>query len=231
MDKGTGVVTSVPSDAPDDFAAFNEYKNDPKKREFYKIDEKWVNGIDVVPIIDIPDYGNMIAVKLCKDMKIQSQKDKAKLAEAKEISYKQGFNFGVFCIGEHSGKKVSEVKDIIKQEMVDRGEAVIYFEPESKVLSRTYDECIVAKVDQWLLKYGEEHWKKFVKEHVNSENFNAFHKMTKLSFDHYLDWFKEWGFSRTFGLGTQVPWDKQFIIESLSDSTIYMAYYTIAHFL
>lgn len=31
MDKGTGVVTSVPSDAPDDFAAFNEYKNDPKK--------------------------------------------------------------------------------------------------------------------------------------------------------------------------------------------------------
>lgn len=31
MNKGTGVVTSVPSDAPDDFAAFNEYKNDPKK--------------------------------------------------------------------------------------------------------------------------------------------------------------------------------------------------------
>ena len=29
----------------------------------------------------------------------------------------------------------------------------------------------------------------------------------------------------------QVPWDEQFVIESLSDSTIYMAYYTIAHFL
>ena len=28
-----------------------------------------------------------------------------------------------------------------------------------------------------------------------------------------------------------MPWDKQFLIESLSDSTIYMAYYTVAHLL
>ena len=33
------------------------------------------------------------------------------------------------------------------------------------------------------------------------------------------------------GLGTQLPWDQQWVIESLSDSTIYMAYYTIAHHL
>lgn len=88
MNKGTGVVTSVPSDAPDDFAAFNEYKNDPKKREFYGIDASWVENIDVVPIIDIPGFGNTIAVKLCNDMKITSQKDKVKLTEAKDISYK-----------------------------------------------------------------------------------------------------------------------------------------------
>jgi len=31
--------------------------------------------------------------------------------------------------------------------------------------------------------------------------------------------------------GTLLPWDKQFVIESLSDSTIYMAYYTFAHIL
>lgn len=28
-----------------------------------------------------------------------------------------------------------------------------------------------------------------------------------------------------------MPWDEQFLIESLSDSTIYMAYYTVAHIL
>lgn len=37
--------------------------------------------------------------------------------------------------------------------------------------------------------------------------------------------------SRSYGLGTKLPWDEQYVIESLSDSTIYMAYYTIAHLL
>lgn len=46
-----------------------------------------------------------------------------------------------------------------------------------------------------------------------------------------IDWIHEWGCSRSFGLGTRLPWDEQFVIESLSDSTIYMAYYTIVHYL
>lgn len=37
--------------------------------------------------------------------------------------------------------------------------------------------------------------------------------------------------SRQFGLGTKLPWDPVWVIESLSDSTIYMAFYTIAHLL
>lgn len=43
-----------------------------------------------------------------------------------------------------------------------------------------------------------------------------------------IDWLKEWGCTRTQGLGTKLPWDNEFVIESLSDSTIYMAYYTVA---
>lgn len=31
--------------------------------------------------------------------------------------------------------------------------------------------------------------------------------------------------------GTRLPWDEQWLIESLSDSTIYMAFYTVAHLL
>ena len=31
--------------------------------------------------------------------------------------------------------------------------------------------------------------------------------------------------------GTRLPWDEQYLIESLSDSTIYNAYYTVAHLL
>ena len=32
-------------------------------------------------------------------------------------------------------------------------------------------------------------------------------------------------------IGTKLPWDPQYLIESLSDSTIYMAYYSVAHLL
>ena len=37
--------------------------------------------------------------------------------------------------------------------------------------------------------------------------------------------------SRTYGLGTKLPWDESWLIESLSDSTIYNAYYAVAHIL
>jgi leucyl-tRNA synthetase (EC 6.1.1.4) len=37
------------------------------------------------------------------------------------------------------------------------------------------------------------------------------------------------GLYRRVGLGTRLPWDREWIIEPLSDSTLYMAYYTIAH--
>ncbi|KAH8019655.1 hypothetical protein HPB51_020466 [Rhipicephalus microplus] len=39
------------------------------------------------------------------------------------------------------------------------------------------------------------------------------------------------GSARTYGLGTKLPWDESWLLESLSDSTIYMAYYTVAHYL
>jgi len=36
--------------------------------------------------------------------------------------------------------------------------------------------------------------------------------------------------ARQHGLGTKLPWNKEWIVESLSDSVIYMAYYIIAKF-
>ena len=58
-------------------------------------------------------------------------------------------------------------------------------------------------------------------EHVVSDNFKTYNPKTKHEFVVNLNWLKEWGLSRTTGLGTRVPWDEQFVVESLSDSTIY----------
>ena len=244
MSKGTGVVTSVPSDAPNDYAALMDFKEKVDLRKKYGVKEEWVKDFDPIPIIDIPpeetkEEGKeaqtevipMIAVELCKQMKINSQKDVKKLDEAKDIAYKKGFFSGIFSIGEYKGIKVSEVKDKIKESLIQSRQALVYYEPDKKVVSRSKDEWIVAKVDQWVLKYGEENWRKFVKDYVKSDDFTTYFKATRESFIGVIDWLKEWGLSRNFGLGTKVPWDEKFVIESLSDSTIYMAYYTVAHLL
>jgi leucyl-tRNA synthetase len=60
---------------------------------------------------------------------------------------------------------------------------------------------------------------------------NTYHDESRRAFEGTLGWLRQWACSRSFGLGTRVPWDEEFLIESLSDSTIYMAYYTVAHLL
>lgn len=51
MGKGTGVVTSVPSDAPDDFVALRELKDKPLWREKLGLTTEMVEPFEVVPII------------------------------------------------------------------------------------------------------------------------------------------------------------------------------------
>ena len=60
---------------------------------------------------------------------------------------------------------------------------------------------------------------------------NTWTHETRAAFEGTLAWLNQWACARTYGLGSKLPWDPQFLVESLSDSTIYMAYYTIAHFL
>ena len=81
------------------------------------------------------------------------------------------------------------------------------------------------------VKYGQEDYKEFCLKHIKSDKFNPYSPSTLKGFEQVLGWLSSWGLSRTFGLGSHIPWDKQFLIESLSDSTIYMAYYTIANYL
>lgn len=129
-----------------------------KKPEFYKIEASWAS-IDPVPVISTPTYGEMTAPALVQQMKIQSQKDLKQLAEAKEIAYKEGFYNGTMLVGEFKGLSVQDAKPKVRVAMINDGLAFAYAEPESFVLSRSADECVVALMDQWYLDYGEESWK------------------------------------------------------------------------
>ncbi len=229
MTKGTGVVTSVPSDSPDDWINLHEFKTDAKLREKWGIKEEMI--FEPIHIIKLKGFGDLPAKEAVEKYGVKNSKDKAKLAEAKEEVYTKGFYSGIMDFGPYKGQAIQEAKNKVKNDLIKEGLALTYFEPEGIIKNRQGETCVVALVDQWYLVYGEEEWKNFVLKHIHSENFNAYSQSTLKAINDKVCWLKEWGCSRTFGLGSHIPWDKQYLIESLSDSTIYMAYYTIANFL
>ncbi|KAJ2048808.1 cytosolic leucyl tRNA synthetase [Coemansia sp. S16] len=224
--KGTGVVTSVPSDSPDDYAALRDLK---KKPEYYNIDPKWVEAFNPIAVLSTEAYGEMSAPTLCDKLKINSQKDRVQLAEAKEAAYKEGFYNGTMSIGEFKGLPVQVAKQMVRAQLIECHDAVPYAEPEGLVMSRSGDECVVALCDQWYITYGEEAWKALTKKCL--AQLNTYSDDTRTQFEAKLDWLNEWACARSFGLGSKVPWEESLVIESLSDSTIYMSYYTVSHLL
>ncbi|ETO23305.1 Leucyl-tRNA synthetase, partial [Reticulomyxa filosa] len=154
---------------------------------------------------------------------VKSAQDVGKLEEIKDKVYKLGFNFGKLIVGPDE----FETK-LIKKDMVSRGLAELYWEPEGIVMSRTGVECVVAATDQYYLPYGEPEWQSLVMNHVQKV-LQTYNPKTQSEFVYRVNWLKEWACSREFGLGTKLPMDPKFVIESLSDSTIYMAFYTVCH--
>ena len=223
--KGTGVVTCVPSDSPDDYITVQDIR---KKPEYYNVDPSWL-PVDDVLVLRSAKYGDHTAKFLIEDLKIQSPKDKEKLALAKELAYKEGFYNGTVIIGPYNGMSVVEAKPKIRDDLVNADEAFNYSEPEKPVVSRSGDSCVVSLEDQWYSDYGEETWRKATEAVV--AQLNTYSEDVRSQFYGMLNWMKQWALSRTYGLGTKIPWDPQYLVESLSDSTIYHAYYTVCHLL
>ncbi|CDI97282.1 leucyl tRNA synthetase [Echinococcus multilocularis] len=226
--KGTGVVTSVPSDSPDDFATLRDLKNKKAFREKYDVTDEMVLPFELVEIIETPGLGRLAAPKIVEEMKIASQNDHDKLREAKEKVYKLGFYDGVLLMGTHAGQKVQNARKLIQQELIEENSALIYYEPEKPVVTRSGDDAVVSLCNQWYLDYGNKDWKAKTRKALTAVNMTD---EARNSIDATLNWLQEHACSRTYGLGTRLPWDEKWIIESLSDSTIYMAYQTIAHLL
>ncbi|ORY13571.1 hypothetical protein BCR34DRAFT_561745 [Clohesyomyces aquaticus] len=230
--KGTAVVTCVPSDSPDDYATILDLA---KKAEYYGIQKEWAE-LEILPIIETPSYGNLTAKKLVEELKIQSPKDTKKLEEAKEKAYKEGFYKGTMIYGDFKGKPVEQAKDLVRQQLIDSGDAFNYAEPDGKVISRSGDDCVAALLDQWYMNYGtaenggDGEWAQKVLDHINGE-LNLYYPEAKHAFTMVVAWLTHWACARSYGLGTKLPWDHSVKVESLSDSTIYQAYYSFAHLL
>ncbi|KAH7145475.1 hypothetical protein B0J13DRAFT_595402 [Dactylonectria estremocensis] len=223
--KGTGIVASVPSDSPTDFITMMDLC---KKAQHYGIRPEWAE-LEIISIIETP-RGDQIARILVEELKINSPKDAVQLDKAKDIAFTDGFYKGKMKIGAYAGESVESAKPRVRKYLIEQGFAFPYAEPENKVISRSSDDCIVALMDQWYIDYGEESWKQRTLEYLHN-GLNTYGDETRNAFDGVLNWLSQWACARSFGLGSRLPWDTDFLVESLSDSTIYMAYYTICHML
>lgn len=100
--------------------------------------------------------------------------------------------------------------------------------PSDIVIDRMDQICVVKPVSQWYIDYANVEWKNKAYECINQMKLSD---PIRNGLSNTISWIKEWGVSRPFGLGTKLPLDTNFLIDSLSDSTIYPAYYTISNIL
>jgi leucyl-tRNA synthetase len=226
-DSGSGVVMSVPAHAPYDYQALEDLRSDSKKRAEFGISEV----ASPIKIIESEGYSGVPAEEAIRKFGVSSQTDE-KLESATNELYSHEFYKGKMMrnTGKYAGTGVSSAKNSIKDELVLSGNAGTMYELVNKpVKCRCGAECVVKLLtDQWFLNYGDKEWK--AKVHQCANAMDIVPPDIRQEFDYVIDWLRERACARKSGLGTKLPWDQEWIIESLSDSVIYMAYYILAKY-
>jgi len=219
---GTGLVMSVPAHAPKDYQALMDLKS--KNHEL-------ASKIEPIPIIVTEEYGEIPAKDVCERLGVTDQID-SKLEKATEELYLKEFDSGKLnekC-GDFANEKVEYGRDKIKDWLKEKNQLEQFPTLQNApIRCRCGAECVVKILNnQWFLNYGDEEWKKLARNCLDS--MNILPNKIKTEFHDVINWLHERACARQQGLGTKLPWDKDWIVESLSDSVIYMAYYTLSRF-
>lgn len=232
-DNATGVVMSVPAHAPYDYVAIEELKRNEDVLKEFDIDRKLIESIQPIVLIKVEEGESIPAKQIVEEMGIESQEEAEKLDKATKTLYKKEFHKGVLLeiTGSYAGMKVAEIKEKIQNDLISKGIGDIFYEfSEKPVVCRCGTKCVVKVVkDQWFLNYSNPEWKGKVLDWL--EKMAIIPDYYKEEFRNKIEWLKDKACARRKGLGTRIPWDKEWLIESLSDSTIYMAYYILAKFI
>ncbi|MEM2864998.1 MAG: leucine--tRNA ligase [Candidatus Bathyarchaeia archaeon] len=229
----TGVVMSVPAHAPFDYQALKDLRD--KGAELlkrYGVLPSILDGLKPIPVIEVEGFSEVPARDVVERMGVKDQDD-PRLVDATEEVYSKEYHLGFMRrdIPSYSGLPVSKAKEMVKDDLLREGSGDRIYEIINRpVLCRCGGECLVKIFeDQWFINYGDESWKEMARACL--EGMRIIPEEVRVEFEHTIGWLKGKACARSEGLGTPLPWDKEWIIESLSDSVIYMAYYTIAHHL
>jgi leucyl-tRNA synthetase len=228
-DVGTGLVTSVPSDAPDDWISLEAVKKDPEMKTKYGLSQELIDSVVPISIIEMKGYGDFPAKDMIDRLGIKGPGDE-KLVEAKKQVYKDGYHMGRMkpICGEYAGMKVDVAKDKMRQAMIDAGEAEPFYDLTEEVVCRCGSRVHIKRIDdQWFINYADQELTDRTSEHCRTMNINPDEYESNVH--SVLNWYRERACVRLGNwLGTRFPFDDKWIIEAISDSTLYPVYYIIS---
>ncbi|MGD1835878.1 MAG: leucine--tRNA ligase [Nitrososphaeraceae archaeon] len=233
-DTGTGIVMSVPAHAPYDYQALKDLKNNIKLLQTYNLDP----NITPIKIIDVDNNSTHVnnpdslsSLNVIKKFNITNQNDSLLEKATNELYLHEYYNgYMSKNTGIYSGMSVKDAKEKIKNNIITKQQGEIFYELIKPVKCRCGSECFVKLLtDQWFINYGDKEWKQQV-HHYLDNGLKILPTEIKQEFHNVTDWLKERACARKSGLGTTLPWDHNWIIESLSDSSIYMVYYILSKF-
>jgi leucyl-tRNA synthetase len=231
VNNATGVVYSVPGHAPFDYIALRDLWDDPSGLDTFGISADEVRSIEIISMIDMKGYSEFPAKDAVENRDIKSQNEDEKLEDATQEIYKAEFYDGVMKDNcqRFSGRNIKDVKEDVVDWLGSINRIDQFFEPdESPVICKCGTDVVIGVfAGQWFLDYMSPGWKDETREALRKMDIVP--DTYRILFENTFDWLTQRPCARRRGIGTKLPIDPDWIIESLSDSTIYMAYYTIVH--
>ena len=225
---GTGVVFSVPAHAPYDFAALRDIQEG--RIETGRQVKEIADALAPIPILTVKGYSQIPAKDAVERLGIKDSTD-SRLEEATAEVYSAEFHGGVLshASGPMAGLVVSEAKTKAADLLAKTERLGNMYELSEKVVCRCGTRCYVKILEnQWFLNYSNPEWKAKARRVV--EQAAVYPEDARQWFYSTIEWLNDWPCARRSGMGTKIPWDKDWIVETLSDSTIYMAYYCVSKF-
>jgi leucyl-tRNA synthetase len=215
-DMASGIVMSVPAHAPFDYIALRD------------LQEKGFNrDIKPIPLIRVEGYGTIPAQDAVEQAGIRDQNDPRMEKLTQEV-YAAEFSRGKL-LDQYGGEPVRTARNTVGELLTRQYCSIEMLEFDTRSVVCRCGGKVFVKIlhDQWFLQYSDPNWKQEVAEQL--KKMTLVPPEVRAEFERTIDWLNDWACTRRVGLGTRLPWDPDWLIEPLSDSTIYMAYYAIAH--
>lgn len=235
---GTGIVMSVPAHAPYDYQALSDLKAGIHAAGVVIHEYASIHAdiLKIEPIVMIESEYSKDGVPASVVIKRYgiSRQDDPRLEYATNELYSHEFYKGRISSDpsitmEYSGMSVKDAREKVRDDMLKRNLADTMLDLAKPVRCRCGAECVVKILeDQWFINYSDREWKRLA--HKCLDSMQILPEDIRDEFVYVIDWLRERACARRSGLGTKLPWDENWIIESLSDSVIYMAYYIIAKY-